>query len=147
MSPLSKVLLIILAGAVVGGGMLMYNSRRAISATKMAAIATSTEAGIHHVALTSKGASPADLLIKVGEYVEFDSKDGAIHDIASGAGNGDGENHAHDAAGLESGDFKADEGYKVQFKKIGSYFFHDHLHPTSTISIAVYDPGASSTPL
>ena len=100
---------------------------------------------IHHVALTSSGAQPTDLLIKVGEYVEFDSKDGRIHDIASGVGDGDGENHAHSTTGIESGNFKPDEGYMVQFKAVGSYYFHDHLNPTVTISVAVYEPNASST--
>ncbi len=108
-------------------------------------ILTTPQKVIHHVALNSSGADPTDLLIKKGEYVEFDSKDGKIHDIASGVGDGDAEHHDHTATGVESGDFKADEGYLVQFNKIGSFYFHDHLHPALTISVAVYEPEASST--
>ncbi len=149
MSPISKVLLVGLAGMVFGGSMYMYmqhsqkNSKAAASLAHM----QPTAPAIHHVSLTEQGADPANLLIQVGEYVQFDSKDGKTHDIASGAGDGDGEHHDHTATGLESGDFKADEGYRVQFKKIGSYYFHDHLKPSSTISVGVYEPGATSAPL
>ncbi len=145
MSTIGKIILALSVVVSIGGGMI-YMQTQAKSAS-VAVIAHSTipkQPIIHHVALTEKGADPADLLIEVGEYVQFDSKDGRIHDIASGAGDGYDEHHDHTATGLESGDFKPDEGYLVQFKKIGSYYFHDHLHPTLTISVAVYQPSASS---
>ncbi len=129
---------------VLGGGGWMYTQTHAKNAGSVKAAAPKQPV-IHHVALTDKGADPADLLITVGEYVEFDSKDGKVHDIAIGAGDGDGEHHDHTATGLESGDFKADEGYRVQFNKIGSYYFHDHRRPSLTISVAVYQPSASSS--
>ena len=147
MSTASKIILVSLVIVILGGGGMMYIKTRAQNPLLAASenIATLKQPVIHHVALTEKGANPTDLLIKVGEYVEFDSKDGRVHDIASGAGDGDGEHHDHTANGVESGDFKPDEGYRVQFKEIGSYYFHDHLNPTLTISIGVYQPNASTT--
>lgn len=151
MKTISKSLVILVICLLFGAlGFAYYHNKSgsSIPSSENTTPATSTEASgavIHHVALTANGASPIDLLIRVGEYVQFDSKDGKVHDIASGAGDGDGEHHDHTAAGLESGDFKADEGYRVQFIKIGSYYFHDHLNPMTTISIAVYQPEATST--
>ena len=95
---------------------------------------------IHYVALSASGADPANLLIKTGEYVEFDSKDGKTHDIASGIGNGDGEKHDHQQGEVESGDFGPDEGYLVLFKTVGTFYFHDHLYPNINESIGAYDP-------
>ncbi len=95
---------------------------------------------IHYVALHASSTEPINLLLKVGEYVEFDSKDGKTHTIASGVGNGDGEKHDHEEDEVDSGEFAADEGFLVQFKKVGTFYFHDHLNPDVNISIGVYDP-------
>ncbi len=95
---------------------------------------------IHHVSLYKTQASPSDILIKKGEFVEFDSKDGGTHIIASGKGNDYDEQHEHIGTGIESQVFGSDEGYRVQFNEIGTYFFHDHLNPAIAVTVAVYDP-------
>ena len=94
---------------------------------------------VHMVALGTDHATPTALAIKKGDYVQFNSKDGGLHEIALGSGDAYASNHNHegiDQAG--SGIFKADEGYKVQFKKTGTYEFHDHLHPDVFVSVIVY---------
>ncbi len=101
---------------------------------------------VHEVSLFADHAEPTQLLINVGESVQFNSKDGNSHNIDSGAGNAYGETHDHAAEGIASGEFGPDEGYRVEFKKVGAYFFHDHDHPNITISVAVYDPAAPSGP-
>jgi plastocyanin len=122
---------VVALGVVIGGYALFVRSAKPAD-TRV----------IHYVALHASSSDPADLLIKVGEFVEFDSKDGKTHNISSGAGNADGEKHDHavGADELESGDFAADEGYLAQFKKVGTYYFHDHLNPNIHISVGVYDP-------
>ena len=117
-----------------------YNSATVPTVSAKSIVASSTPE-IHHINLESGKANPADVLIKIGDYVEFDSKDGKTHDIASGKGNDYGKHHDHTATdGIESGPFAPDEGFKVQFKQIGLFFFHDHLNPNIAISVAVYDP-------
>ncbi|MES2437063.1 MAG: hypothetical protein V4519_03545 [Patescibacteria group bacterium] len=101
----------------------------------------------HYVDLTDDKAVPAELLIKIGEYVQFDSKDGKTHNISSGKGNDYGNTHEHTATSskmsgdqIESGPFGADEGFKVFFARTGTYYFHDHMDADITITVAVYDP-------
>jgi plastocyanin len=133
----------LLAGIIILAAALSVTykgTKKAKATTETAVAATSTEV-VNHIALKDGKATPADLLIKVGEFVEFDSKDGKPHDIASGKGNDYGNHHDHTVGdGIESGAFAADEGYKVQFTKVGIYYFHDHLSPSIAISVAVYDP-------
>ena len=95
---------------------------------------------IHYVALHATSSEPSYLLIKTGEYVEFDSKDGKSHNIASGVGNGNDEKHDHQQGQVESGEFAPDEGFLAQFNKVGTFYFHDHQNPNINISIGVYDP-------
>lgn len=95
---------------------------------------------VHYVGLHADHAEPKEILVKVGDLVQFDSKDGKTHNIASGKGNDYGKAHEHmGVVGIESGEFGADEGYRVQFKEVGSFFFHDHLSPNITVSVIVYD--------
>ncbi len=97
--------------------------------------------GLYYVALQGNGAVPSEVLIKTGESVEFDSKDGKMHNIASGKGNDYHADHDHESvSGVESGVFAPDEGYKVKFSTPGVYYFHDHLDPSIAITVAVYDP-------
>ncbi len=98
-----------------------------------------TTENIYYVALNEKNAIPAELLIKRGEFVQFNSNDGKSHDISTGKGNDYGREHDHEGT-TQSGPFGADEGYKVQFNLIGTYYFHDHNNPDITITVAVYDP-------
>ncbi len=141
----SKKLLLPIVGtliALVLSGAYVLLHTALLKTTESQAVAASAPT-VHAVSLFMDHAEPAELLITVGESVQFNSKDGRTHTIDSGAGNAYGETHDHAGDGIESGEFGADEGYRVEFKKVGSYFFHDHDHPDVTISVAVYDPSAS----
>lgn len=93
---------------------------------------------IHYISLLADKIEPNAIIIKVGEVVQFNTKDGRIHNIAQGAGAGLGSKHDHTEGGLESGNFNADEGYRVSFKKVGTYEFHDHDNPKLFVTIVVY---------
>ena len=53
-----------------------------------------------------------------------------------------GEEHVHEGK-FSSGEFKADEAWRVQFNDAGTFFFHDHLNPKLNILVVVYTPGAN----
>lgn len=89
------------------------------------------------VSLLADKASPETLTISVGSYVQFNSADGKSHNLSVGKG---GEDHDHGGK-FSSGEFKADEGWRVQFNEEGTYFFHDHLNPKINILVVVYTPG------
>lgn len=91
---------------------------------------------VHSVAIKKSNDQPIDLLIKSGEYVQFNSADGGEHQIVQG----DGHNTTHGEGALDSGVFKGDEGYRLQFSKIGKYEFHDNYDHDYTITVIVYDP-------
>lgn len=98
------------------------------------------------VDLMSDGMVPNSLSVKVGETVQFNSKDGKSHNIGLGEGQGvpadehDNIEHNHEHLGsYESGDFKSDEAWRVTFKKVGTYKFHDHYNPKLNILVVVYD--------
>jgi plastocyanin len=104
----------------------------------------------HQVSLTKDQTKPVDLLIDVGDYVQFNSKDGGEHQIIQGKPTADhghdeyadavhGEEHGAADSPLDSGVFKADEGYIVQFNDVGKYEFHDNYNHDYEISIIVYD--------
>lgn len=90
------------------------------------------------VELTSNGASPDTLAVIAGGYVQFSSADGKTHSLSLGKG---GEEHGHTGP-FSSGDFDADEAWKVQFKEPGTYHFHDHYNPELNILVVVYEQGA-----
>ena len=94
------------------------------------------------VNLTKDGINPDTLAVKIGEYVQFNSADGQEHDIGFGSGTNDARHETeHEHIGqLESGNFKADEGWRVQFNTVGTYEFHDHYNPKQNILIVVYKP-------
>ncbi len=82
-------------------------------------------------------ASPNTLAVAVGSYVQFNSKDGKTHDLSLGGG---GSEHEHTGK-FQSGEFKADEAWRVQFKEEGTFTFHDHYNPEVNIVVVVYTPG------
>lgn len=82
-------------------------------------------------------ASPNTLAVAVGSYVQFNSKDGKAHELSLGGGGGE---HEH-KGDFQSGEFKADEGWRVQFKEEGTFTFHDHYNPNVNIVVVVYTPG------
>mgnify|MGYP003385414369 CR=1 FL=1 len=102
---------------------------------------------VHEIKLLASGASPGELAIKVGETVQFNSKDGAKHLLTQGeapAADGSVAHTAHGGGGLTSGVFKADEGYRVTFTKNGTYTFYDEFNPKTNILIVVYQPSAKA---
>ena len=105
------------------------------------------------VALKKDNKDPVDLLIKTGDYVQFNSKDGGEHQIIQGKpttehGNTSPANNEHiesdsrpeQSKALDSGIIKPDEGYLLQFNKTGKYEFHDNYSHEYTITIIAYDP-------
>ena len=95
---------------------------------------------VHHVSLKDGAAFPDELVIKVGEQVQFNSNDGRSHNISSGKGNDYGEEHGHDEQGVSSGQFAADEAFLVSFPAPGTYYFHDHYDASAFITVLVYTP-------
>lgn len=93
------------------------------------------------VDLTATGANPDTLAVVAGGYVQFNSADGKTHSLSLGKG---GEEHSHSGP-FSSGDFDADEAWKVQFKEPGSYHFHDHYNPELNVLVVVYEPGGDHT--
>lgn len=91
----------------------------------------------YQVQLQATKATPDTLSIPVGSTVQFDSHDGNEHELALGEGAADGHGHDHTGA-YSSGTFGADEGWRVQFKETGTYFFHDHKNPDINILVVVY---------
>lgn len=92
---------------------------------------------IHMVSLLQDGAQPDIVIIKTGDYVQFNARDGKQHNLSQGSGNASSDDHLHDGAGIESGVFQSDEAYKAQFKKSGIYSFHDHLNPDIYVRVVV----------
>lgn len=89
------------------------------------------------VALYQDKASPDTISVPVGTYVQFNSADGKAHNLSVGKG---GEEHQHSGK-FYSGEFQADEGWRVQFKEDGTFYFHDHLNPNINVLVVVYTPG------
>lgn len=89
------------------------------------------------VALRSDKAEPDTVSIKIGEFVQFNGADGKSHSLSLGLG---GEEHEHSGP-YTSGEFQADEAWRVQFKKSGTFKFHDHLNPAINILVVVYKQG------
>ncbi len=106
---------------------------------------TVTAASSHVVQLLSDHASPSVIAITKGDYVQFSSRDGQVHNIGQGKGDDEvhqqahADTHDHTAGGKESGNFGAGEAYRVQFNQTGTYSFHDHLHPKISVTVVVYE--------
>ncbi len=91
---------------------------------------------VHEVSLYDNRAEPNELVVKLIDKVQFNSKNNKMHDVALGKGNDYGMHHEH--AGGDSGIFGAGEGYIVSFKKVGTYYFHDDLNPNIFVTVLVY---------
>lgn len=87
------------------------------------------------VSLLNDHADPDSLSIKVGQTVQFNSKDKHSHFLTSGEG---GSDHQHDKGGFESGEFGADQAWKATFNKKGTYTVHDHNYPSINVLVVVY---------
>lgn len=88
------------------------------------------------VALQQEGASPSAVTVENGSYVQFNSADGKAHSLSLGGG---GEEHNHHGQ-FSSGEFRADEAWRVRFDKDGTYKFHDHFNPKINVVVLVYTP-------
>ncbi|MBC7868820.1 hypothetical protein H7X69_01395 [Candidatus Saccharibacteria bacterium] len=89
------------------------------------------------VSLSRQSSQPEVLTVVSGSYVKFSSADGQKHNVAlihSGI-------QHEDESRYESGDFNADEAWKVQFKKDGTFTFEDKYNENAEISVIVYTPG------
>jgi plastocyanin len=89
------------------------------------------------VALTANGADPSSVAVTRGSYVQFNSADGKSHNLSIGGG---GDEHEHSGT-FYSGEFQADEAWRVQFNDEGTFKFHDHMNPKINIVVVVYTPG------
>lgn len=87
------------------------------------------------VALRNDAADPSLLSVKVGQFVQFDSKDGQSHNLIQGTPD---SSHEHSAGDLTSGVFKGNEAWKVEFKKVGTYNFFDQLNPKIQVTVVSY---------
>ena len=100
------------------------------------------------IVLKDGKATPSAITAKVGQSVEFATKDFQQHDIGQGSGDEDistgaavpGHTHNHVAGGIESGVFGRGQSYRLVLSKAGTYAFHDHLHPSIDITIIAYQP-------
>lgn len=148
----AAMVIALISFAVVYG--LRMNASQA--ATQSAATAKQANATVgtkenpHMVSLTKDQTKPVDLLINIGDYVQFNSKDGSEHQIIQGKptqdhGHASGtdalheEEHGEASSPLDSGPFQSDEGYRVQFNELGKYDFHDNYNHDYTITVIVYD--------
>jgi plastocyanin len=151
-------------GPFVAGGLLIamisFGAAYAIRSTTEGPLASTpsttqqptlgTKQNPYQVSLTKDGEEPIDLLINVGDYVQFNSKDGGEHQVIQGKPTADhghdeyadaihGEEHGKTDSPLDSGVIKADEGYLLQFKNVGKYEFHDNYNHHYAITVIVYD--------
>ena len=86
--------------------------------------------------LLANKASPDQAVVKVGQTIQFNSRDGKNHNLSLG----EGHDHDHSAGTYQSGLFKADEAWKVTFKEPGTFTFHDEENPNISIIVVAYNP-------
>lgn len=89
------------------------------------------------VSLLENKTDPDTIAVPRGSYVQFNSADGKSHSLSLGKG---GESHSHSGS-FSSGEFGADEAWRVQFNDEGTFFFHDHFNPKINVLVVVYTPG------
>lgn len=93
------------------------------------------------VNLLGDTASPDTLAVTVGSYVSFNSADGKSHRLTLGGGTtSHGSAHSNPGS-YDSGEFKSDESWRVQFKEEGTYRFSDKFNPKLDIIVVVYTEG------
>lgn len=147
---LKNPLLIFVGGFVVvsvAAFAVTYTMSAKSEKTSTASIVTNaqgTKEDPHQVALLANNKDPVDIIIKKGEYIQFNSKDGKDHQLIQGAHSKEHGPTGHTPSPLDSGIIKGDEGYLLQFKETGKYDFHDNYNHNSTISVLVYDPTKSA---
>lgn len=100
------------------------------------------------ILLRKSGADPGVLTVTKGSTVEFASADGQHHNLKLDDRQSDEEvtknlhaSHQTASGRLESGDFTAQESWRVQFKQDGTYSFTDTYNTKIHVDIVVYTPG------
>ncbi len=95
------------------------------------------------VALTETGALPSTITVIVGQTVQFNSADGKSHNLTTEKEEA-GSLHEDHGSGIvfTSGEFGADEAWRVQFKDKGTYDFRDTENSDISILVVAYEPGA-----
>lgn len=137
--PTEKLVIVAVIAALVAFGVVF-----AISKSHVAKITSSNSVcpqKVTCVALNKDKAIPDVITIPVGDYAQFNSADGQLHNLGLGGGDvhHDGS-HVHTGTYV-SGDFKGDEAWKVQFNQAGTFDLHDHYRPELHMSVVVYQPG------
>lgn len=131
---------IIIAAASISFGLTYSKQPNTVAAT----------GNVVQVDLLGDHAEPSVVSVEKGQYVQFNTKDNKRHDIGQGRGESvthpthSDVGHEHAFEAKQSGVFGGDEAYKVQFKETGTFTFHDHLNPTISIVVVVYEPDSQS---
>lgn len=129
---------VFIVGTVVLAGMIGFGAMYVVANNRQSATVAPTNCEGVCVNLLGDKASPNTLAVIKGSYVTFNSADGKSHELTLG----DPASHGHSNAGsFESGVFKSDESFKVQFKEEGTYKFTDKMNPGTTIIVVVYTEG------
>jgi len=136
--PKPIIIVALAALLVAGGGFLLADHWAEKQAARNAIAVDSSSNPIQQVSLSGDKATPDTVTILAGRSVQFNSADGKTHELAQGEGTANGHTHDHEGE-FSSGEFKAGEAWRVQFKKPGTYFFHDHDNPNINILVIVYE--------
>ncbi|GAC1392885.1 MAG: hypothetical protein NVSMB46_09790 [Candidatus Saccharimonadales bacterium] len=123
----------------LGFGVIYFISRKDAKPKVSTSNNITSNCAVTCIALQSDHANPDTVAIKVGEFVQFNSADGMKHEIVEGSA------HSSSNNPIDSGEFGADEAWKVQFKQPGTFQFIDKKHPGVNILIVVYQPGGDHT--
>lgn len=93
------------------------------------------------VSIRADGINPSELAVKAGEFVQFNSADGESHNLTTAPPSDKAVEHGHSSASaVSSGEFGADEAWRVQFKKPGTYRLRDSKNANQEILVVVYEP-------
>ena len=131
---ITKIRASILFAIFIFFGLASFGTFYALSANNKTSLSSQKNCADICVALYEDKALPSTIAVTVGSYVQFNSADGKSHNLSIGQG---GLEHEHTGK-FYSGEFKADEAWRVQFKEEGSFYFHDHFNPKISILVVVY---------
>ncbi len=131
------VCLFVMVLAISFSGLYLYSARGTSKDIK-SSNSQATECKVKAcVSLKDDTAQPAVVTVEAGSYVQFNNADSKVHNLSlvhSGV-------QHEDESRYESGDFAANEAWKVQFKQDGSFTFHDKYNDKIQVSVVVYTPG------
>jgi plastocyanin len=128
---------------LIGFGVFMFIAR---TQSSNAIVRSNTCRQSTCIDITSSGLRPDSVAVRKGDTVQFNTKDGQLHNFGIGGGS-DHSSQGKDASGghghehfgeYASGDFGADQAWRVQFKQTGTYMFHDHYNPNLNVLVVVY---------